>query len=421
MGSRSIRRTPAPPPDAPAAFDQAVLTDVAQLARLTNTTDAATLAELATLVRASLRSDSAALSEVATVFDRATSLTVETDEPTADTTGYYPAIPRTSVSGDVTLSTPGQVYENKTVSGRISVTAANVTIRNCLIQGQNLAPTGTYLVQATNAGVSGLVVEDCEIVPQYPHWGWNGIGGHDFTARRLNIHHVTDGVGIAGENVVLEQLYIHDLAWWTAASGGVVHTSDTETHNDCIQHHYGIGAVIRGCRLDAYFARQYGHWWVTNPSVEPYTTIALQSLSAGAPGFGGPYQVIPNRPATNGTTPASGINNEANGRYNVDDLACYMINALGFPTTDITFHGNWCRGGNFGVNGGLSRSAGQNLGTFYRNKFSRDQGNQGSEGNTTHTITLDSTWTGNVDGGVGTSNKNYYLDDGAEILFRTNG
>ena len=41
-----------------------------------------------------------------------------------------PGVALAPVSGKVTLATPGQVYENKLVTGSITVTAPNVTIRN---------------------------------------------------------------------------------------------------------------------------------------------------------------------------------------------------------------------------------------------------------------------------------------------------
>ena len=50
--------------------------------------------------------------------------------PDVETVGVKPGVALTPVSGTVTLSKAGQVYENKVVTGSISVTAPNVTIRN---------------------------------------------------------------------------------------------------------------------------------------------------------------------------------------------------------------------------------------------------------------------------------------------------
>ena len=60
--------------------------------------------------------------------------------PDATTVGVVPGVTRTAASGTVTLSTAGQVYENKTLNGDIVVKAQNVTIRNVKI----IAPGGGY-------------------------------------------------------------------------------------------------------------------------------------------------------------------------------------------------------------------------------------------------------------------------------------
>jgi hypothetical protein len=348
-----------------------------------------------------------------TTIDRST-LVIGVDEPDETTTGLLPDITLTVVNGDVSLSTPGQVYENKDIFGRVSVSAANVTIRNCRIRGGSSPSTG--LITLTSASVSNCVIEDCLITPDYPHSDWNGVVGHDFTLRRCNIWGTTDGLNIHNThatqpydtNVIVEQCYIHDLSWWTAPTGGIVHPSDTETHNDLIQHMGGRGTIIRGNRLDAYFARQFGHWYVTgDPHTEPYTTVPLHSLPDG-----GPYQPIPNR----------GNGNEATGRYNYDDLSAIMIGDEVDNTTELLVTDNWMRGGNFTVNGGGNPNpgGGVSLGSFLRNRFSRDQGNQGSGGDTTQTLNFQGgSWAGFVTAPTSGADMNYYEDNGHAITVRT--
>jgi hypothetical protein len=50
-----------------------------------------------------------------------------------ENTGVTPGTTLQAVNGNVTLSTPGQVYENKLVTGEITVKAQDVTIRNVKI------------------------------------------------------------------------------------------------------------------------------------------------------------------------------------------------------------------------------------------------------------------------------------------------
>lgn len=338
------------------------------------------------------------------------------DQPNATNTGVLPGITRTVVTGNVTLSTAGQVYENKTVTGRISVTAANVTIRNVEVQGNTTPAAG--VISCTNAAVKNCIIEDCTIYTLNPHYTWTGVYGHDFTLRRCNVYGTTDIVGIVNASipsaqrpyqtgVVVEQNWLHDYVWWTAPAGGTVHPTDTETHNDVIQQFGGLGTIIRGNSMDAAFARQKGHWFVTNPLAEPYTTVALHSLGDA---LNGPNQPIPDR----------GDGNESTGRYNYDDNCVLMIGATSGLSADFTVEDNWCYGGNFAFNGGgnTNPGGGVNLGSFKRNKFDRKQGNQGGGGNNTYTIALIAGWTGAVDIPLTGADANYYMDDRAPVKVR---
>jgi hypothetical protein len=110
--------------------------------------------------------------------------------PDVETTGVLPGVARETVNNDVTLSTPGQVYENKTVNGTISVTAANVTIRNVKL----VMDSGSdYGIQAFgfNSGVSNLVVEDSEI-DLNGNYNSKGIAFDQYTLRRVFMHNGSD-------------------------------------------------------------------------------------------------------------------------------------------------------------------------------------------------------------------------------------
>jgi hypothetical protein len=339
------------------------------------------------------------------------------DQPGPSNTGVLPGITRTVVPGNVTLSTPNQIYRDKTIQGRLSITAANVTVINCEIQANTTPASG--VVGCTNAAVSNAVFEDCTIYTLNPHYTWGGVYGHDYTLRRCNVYGTTDILNIVNSSipaanrpyqtgVVVEQCWLHDPVWWTAAAGGTVHPSDTETHNDMIQQFGGLGTSIRGCTIDARYARQKGHWFVTNPAVEPYSTVALHSLGDA---LNGPNQTIPDR----------GSGTEATGRYNTDDIAALMINATSGYSADFVFEDNWVIGGNYAVNGGGNPNpgGGVNLGSFKRNKFSRDQGTQGSGGNTTYTLAFLGGWAGAVDAPTTGPDANYYVDDRSLIQVRT--
>lgn len=356
------------------------------------------------------------------------SLVLGTYMPGPETTGVLPGIPRDTVVGNVTLSTPGLVYENKTIIGRLSITGPNITVRNCEVQG-GPSPTSSGVVTCTNQNCFNAVFEDCTIYPSTPHYLWGGVVGHDYTLRRCNVYGATDIINIhntylTGQKifvyqtgVVIEQSWLHDYFWWTAATPNVVHGTDTETHNDVIQHYGGSGSIIRGNCIDAAFSRQNGHWYATG-NAEPFITIPLQSLPDG-----GPYQHIPDRNITNNTSLTNGVlSTAANGRYNWDDNCCIMINNSQGKSNEMTVEDNWFFGGNFAINGGgnpYDSATGKSIGSWKRNKFDRAQGAQGSGGNNTYTLAFLGGWAGHIDCPTSGPDANVYMDDGTPVTLRT--
>jgi hypothetical protein len=350
------------------------------------------------------------------------SLTPGVHEPTADHTGVLPDValsPTTPAGGLLTLGN-NALLENADVFGRIRVTGSNVTIRNVRVRGSS--SSFGPLIQAWDSGVSNLVIEHVTLAPDTPDLRWgSGIHGHDFTVRFADISRTIDGINVAGKkaagyvtNVTIKQNYIHDLAWWTAENTNVVNPSDTESHNDAIQHHTGSGTVILGNSLHAAYAREYAHWhvqnWGIDPDVNHYVSVPLNSLPDGGPW----HQLVPNR--------GSGI--ASNGRYNVDDLCNLMIGDEGegeaSPSNNLNVTDNWLYGGNYSVNGGGNAYvAGYHLGSFLRNKFDRTQGDQSSGGDNTQTLNFGfNNWNGHVTAGAGTADANTYLDNGHEVNVR---
>jgi len=352
-------------------------------------------------------------------------LVMGVDKPDATNTGVLPGISRATVNGNVTLGAGG-LLKDKNVHGRVITTGANWRIENCLIDGG--ASTPGQLVECQVAATSGIII-DSEIcsTPANMHWNWNGPTGHNFQVIRCNIHHVTDGVGVFktsangggsgvtyNSGVTVTQSWIHDLAWWSAATGGIVH-SDTTTHNDGIQIQGGTSTVITGNTIDAYLAQNFAHWWTVGQDLtEPYTFIAQRSLPTAAPYYGGPFQTIPDR----------GTGAFATGRYNSGaSLAAVMVNRNVGNVSATTITDNWINGGKAAINGGLVRVSGEEFGDVLRNKFDRGQGldNGTPGGDTTYTVLINSSYVGHVNGGVGTGDKNYYVDDNTEVLFRITG
>ncbi len=117
--------------------------------------------------------------------------------PDQTNTGTLPGVSRDNVGTSVTLSTNGQVYENKTVAGSITVEANNVTIRNVKVTGQIYINFGsTY---------TGLLIEDTE-VDMNGNLDTRGILYGNYTARRVFIHNGSDCAQM-DFNVVIEDSF----------------------------------------------------------------------------------------------------------------------------------------------------------------------------------------------------------------------
>lgn len=148
--------------------------------------------------------------------------------PDATTTGVPPGVTLNPYNGDITINTPGTVISGLKITGTVYINADNVTIKDC-----SITSTG-YNVVNIKSGVSGAVVENCEINgtgngPQ----GQTGIGGQGTFANN-NIYNVENGINVEGSNVVIKGNYIHDLN----ASGG------SAGHYDGIQAQGGFNNVL---------------------------------------------------------------------------------------------------------------------------------------------------------------------------------
>lgn len=120
--------------------------------------------------------------------------------PDATTTGPQAGVTLTPYAGPMTITTPGAVIENVTINGQLTINAANVTIRNCVIQSN-----ASNCILADTA--SNLLVENCDIIGgNLTDNGILGSGtfvGNDISHVRIGIQ-LTDGASTVRDN------YIHD-------------------------------------------------------------------------------------------------------------------------------------------------------------------------------------------------------------------
>lgn len=146
------------------------------------------------------------------------------------TTGHdgHPGIPGDATltrSGSIEVHRDGTVVSDRDVHGTIHVHANDVTITRTRVTSSDYWP---IWLDATN---TGLTVTDSEIAGSGSCQA--GIGTHDYTAVRIDIHGCGDGAK-AGRDTVIEASRIHDLLVTPGS------------HNDGIQVSEGDHILIRG-------------------------------------------------------------------------------------------------------------------------------------------------------------------------------
>src|SRR4051812_1832280 len=149
------------------------------------------------------------------------------------------------VHGDLTVRQKGAVIDSVDVRGRIVVLAPNVTIRNSIVRGASDGSKGG-LIDAMQ-GEPGLKVLDSEIFAEAPNPYVNGVQGSHFTLERVNIHDVIDQVHIVGDNVTVEDSWLHRNVHY---ENDPVHDGGP-THDDNVQIQVGSNILISGNRMSS--------------------------------------------------------------------------------------------------------------------------------------------------------------------------
>ncbi len=255
--------------------------------------------------------------------------------------------------GVLTLATPGMKLEGWRIPARVEIRAADVAIRNCMVSGGEILPASNAgLISCIHEAVRRCVIEDSLLVPERPSLWWDGVDGHDFIARRLEIYHTVDGFGVFNTHndggpsgVEIVECFVHDLSYFSPAPrnpGDAV----PHTHNDCIQIHGNTGTIIHGNSLLGYIARGIGD--------ARYT------------------RAHPN----------------ARGGYNINDPSLATNSVLQVTqevsqVRGVIFDSNWCDGGGATLNiSSKGGPTGNNFGSVTNNKFGRGEYFQGGSDQT---------------------------------------
>ena len=166
----------------------------------------------------------------------AVQLTSPNDRPDAANTGV-PAGTTLTPTGGMTITKDNTVIDAKDISGPVYVEAKNVTIKRSKIHGNGSDDYGVHVRSGS------LVIEDSEI------YGFaNGIGFNNWAALRVNIHGMTDDGAKLGNNVTLQDSWIHDM------------TPGAGAHADGAQMQNGVrNLVVRHNTIDMVNGRQLGN------------------------------------------------------------------------------------------------------------------------------------------------------------------
>ena len=163
--------------------------------------------------------------------------------PDATNTGVPTGVALTPYYGNLVINTPGAVIEGLDIQGNVIITADNVTLKNCKVT------SSAFSVVGINSGVTGVVIQDCEINGLGATSNSRGIGGQG-TFLRNNIYNVENGINIEGSNTLIQDNYIHDLNVSSLAYGydgiqiigGI--SNITIRHNTIINSHSGTAVRI---------------------------------------------------------------------------------------------------------------------------------------------------------------------------------
>jgi len=145
------------------------------------------------------------------------------EKPGPNNTGYTGILK--TYTGPQTITIPGTIIENVSITGMLTVSASNVTIRNFKLNG------GQYGIKGSSPG---LIIEDGEIY----NITSAGFIGSNATLRRLNIHDSGGDALKLTNNVLVEGCWIHRLG------------KTADAHADGNQTRSGKNLTFRGNNFD---------------------------------------------------------------------------------------------------------------------------------------------------------------------------
>jgi hypothetical protein len=334
-----------------------------------------------------------------------------------------------TVTTNVTHSTPGQTFNHVDFSCRVSNTTSDTTYNDCVFRGDNSV---NALFSCTNINAKRIKFNRCWWIPTFDRVEHNAIQGHDFELYDFLIENTVDGLSIQNSGqfaatgagwatgVIGRRGVIRRLARLTSTSKTLAGANDTVTHNDGVQQFGGVGTDLEDVIIDARPGRQVGHLYLQSPAGHVYTVAEAWSLPDAGPFLSVPAGTLPDggpfaSPFLDATHPArplpwvsNGSGLASAGELSSTDWSAIMCNnsqgySAGFRLVNVHFYG-----GEFTINSGGNPYPGSGIswGTMTDCRFDRSQGQTG------RAIELQGGWSGHCTIPTSGPGANTYFDGG---------
>lgn len=162
--------------------------------------------------------------------------------PSAANTGVPAGTALTAYNGNMIITTAGTVIDKMDIHGYVSIKAPNVTIKRSIVRGDKCTSgSNGGDIRNYTAGATNFLIEDVTIRPEFPDVCHDGIKvNQSGTINRVNLSGTVDGVVMFGNNITLQNSYLHDFVTYPSdpAQGG------GPSHSDTIMVQSGTGERI---------------------------------------------------------------------------------------------------------------------------------------------------------------------------------
>ncbi len=274
-----------------------------------------------------------------------------------------------TVTGGITQLNSPLTISNTNFTNTVVDIRANITFNNCLFTLTDYTGADSIgsLVRGLNGGsLDNIVFNNCEFHVRVQR-AMNGFSGRNATFNKCVFTGGVDGLSLSASGsaaqsygFVVNDSWIGDHAWWYWTSTGVVHPSDTQTHNDGIQISVNLGVTVdntffaiwpsefvgTGTTGSGSETNSYAGPYITDQStMAGWRTTYLNRYTRADQSYGG----VQRRSSTGGS------------------WAGIMVNRPGITVTN-----SWFSGGTVHVNAVDTNLAGQTVGSFTNNHHWND-------------------------------------------------